>query len=217
MTEEQEQLELDPKTEEQKDQTEDKVETQEELVSKKVYKRVEADLMKAKAEAKKLAQELEQRHKQSLREKEDYKTLAHEYETKYKEESEKNQALVQAQIHEKRYAAVERAALQAGIREDAITDLELLNLNEVEVEVTSTGRMIVNGAEDFVARLKAKKPHWFGRKGVSVNTDTPDVRKQKAPKWEDVIKLREKASKTRSKDDWSAYKDAEKEWLTSNQ
>jgi hypothetical protein len=56
---------------------------------------------------------------------------------------------------------VKVAASAAGLRKEAVKDLELLDLSELPVELTSRNRYIVEGVGSFVESLKTTKPHWF--------------------------------------------------------
>lgn len=56
---------------------------------------------------------------------------------------------------------VKVAASAAGLRKEAVRDLELLDLSELPVELTSRNRYLVEGVGSFVEGLKTNKPHWF--------------------------------------------------------
>lgn len=68
-----------------------------------------------------------------------------------------NKAFVGTQV----FNAIQAKAMAAGIRPEAMPDLELLSHDGVGVEVTQSGRMIVSGAEEYVEKLKASRSHWF--------------------------------------------------------
>ncbi len=71
-------------------------------------------------------------------------------------------------------SALRTEAMKAGIREEALTDLDLLDTSDVEVEVTNQGNTHISGQKEFVDQLKAVRPHWFKTKQtLNVNTDLP--------------------------------------------
>jgi hypothetical protein len=75
-------------------------------------------------------------------------------------------------VDEKKFSAIREKCAALGIRPEAISDLEGLDLSRVQIETTSTGKINVLGAGDFAERLKANKPHWFTDKsGPNVNTN----------------------------------------------
>ena len=145
----------------QKDQQSDSGEEKPRVVRFEDHKRAIDDLHKYKSEAQTLREQLEERESERLREKEDFKALA-EREKKLREETEdklrKHSSFYQ---NETKRNAIRAAALKAGIRSEAESDLELIPLDGIEVEITSTGRFLVHGADSFVEDLKRKRPHWF--------------------------------------------------------
>lgn len=134
-------------------------------VSKADHARALADLKRVKAELK-AKQDAEEKAKEAkLRESNQWKELYEEKERKAKEAEERAERIQKSYLNERRFSAVKEAAIKAGLRDEAYSDLDLLDLeSEVEIESTSTGRINVLGADKFIERLKAKKPHWFGSK-----------------------------------------------------
>lgn len=162
-----------------------------------------ADLQKYKAKVQELETAREQDRINKLRESEKWKELAEEYRTKAEEFENKNKTLSQSMIFDKKYSAVKAAALAAGLRKEAISDLELIDLDGVDIETTSTGRVNVLNVEKAVEDIKATRPHWFGRKGSGINSTEPDVVSGGEIKYDDIVKAEEKAKKT---GDYAPYK-----------
>lgn len=86
--------------------------------------------------------------------------------------------------------AVRIAAIELGLKTEAVEDLDLLDFDGVDVEITSNGRYLVHGAKEFAASIKNRKPHWFkASKPPGHNSggggNTPDGAKAVTPK--DVV------------------------------
>lgn len=123
--------------------------------------RVARDLGKLKDENRALKQQLKERDEAKAKEENRWKDL---YETTSKERDETSEKLSRTESTFKttlKVNKIEQLALKAGLREDALDDLELMDFPEVEVEETDSGRYLVSGADKAIDRLKKKKPHWF--------------------------------------------------------
>lgn len=143
---------VDPKPNEQ---------TPDKMVAKSAYDQVSNDMHKYKNRVRELEAAQNQLETDRLKEKEEYKTLyekSQEEANKWKKEAESGQALFS---NTQKYEAVKRHAVQAGILDEAVDDLEMLDLEGVEIETTNKGRFTVRGAKEFVDSLKTKKPYWF--------------------------------------------------------
>lgn len=131
-------------------------------VSWQSHKRALDDLHKFKGQVGELSKKLGDLESQRLQEKNDFKTL-------YEQEKNKNSDLEKklgdtntAFIETTRFGAVKQAAVAAGIRKEALEDLELLPVDKsVNVDVTAQGRFLVSGQKEFVDGLKKTRPHWF--------------------------------------------------------
>jgi len=144
--------------------------------------RYKNDLLKQKAANKELMDRLAALEKDkedtriaSMREKEQFKELAEEYKTKLEDAESRQSRLNDAIILDKKISAITQAALQMGIRKEALGDLDLLDLDTVEYETTSTGRVNVLDPKGFVEDLKVTKPHWFGKRSAKLNSEDPVV------------------------------------------
>jgi len=98
---------------------------------------------------------------QSLQEKQNYKEL---WELEKQKRAETEQRLQQDSEMfwgSLKMNAIEKAALNAGIRKEALEDLNYFDSSIVEIEKTDRGNVNIIGAEDFIESLKAKKPYLF--------------------------------------------------------
>ncbi len=130
------------------------------------HKRALDDLNKEKAARRELEAKLGDFESKSLQEKNDFKGL-YEREKAAREKAEAEAKSVKGWFTQtQRFNAVQTEALKAGLLPQAAKDLELLEMDGVEVEVTSTGRALVSGAKDFVERVKNDRPYWFQKPGA---------------------------------------------------
>jgi seryl-tRNA synthetase len=150
---------------------------------KKELDKVLEDMHKFKNELKQTQGKLSELETERLKGAQDFKTLWEKSKAEKEEVVAERDTLKQAIFHTQKFDAVKTAALQAGILNEALSDLELLKLgDDVVVETTSHGRFLVHGAKEMVESLKKTKPHWFKKPGApNVNTgggatsnDTPE-------------------------------------------
>jgi hypothetical protein len=78
-------------------------------------------------------------------------------------------------VNEKKIAALATEAVKQGINPASLPDLELLDFDEVQVETTSTGKILVTGQDRAIAKLKTLRPHWFSSGVPSVNPSSPQT------------------------------------------
>lgn len=178
------------------------------MVSKADLDRALSDLHKFKNEANEVKGKLKAFEEKALAEKDDWKSLAERHKQEAEEANQKSERIQNSYIGEKKNTAVKEAALKLGMLPDAIGDLELLSLDGVVIETTSTGKVNVLGADGFVQNLKSLKPHWFGQTQVNtrVNPGVPGVKGEgKAITDSDLLKLSNEASKS---GDYAPYKAA---------
>lgn len=141
-------------------------------VSRADHQRALADLHRFKSKAKETEDALaavkkEIRDLKAAAEKpDDFKT---KYERLLEEQQElkgERDSLKSSVVLAERHRAVLPELTKAGFREDAAELLELLDMGDLEVEVTSTGRFLVHGVSDFVETAKKKFPYAFSRPPV---------------------------------------------------
>lgn len=150
------------------------------VVSWDDHQRALNDLKRFKAEAKQrsqaereLAKRIEDMETSRLQEKEDFKSLAEKRAERIRELEGETESLKSGVFNSKKYDAVYAEAIRAGLRPEAESDLELLSMDSVAVEMTQSTngnrRFQVSGAKDFVEELKRTRKHWFK------NSNIPDV------------------------------------------
>lgn len=131
------------------------------VVSRKAYTSVSDDMHRFKREASDAKQKLSDLEAKKLADDKNYQEL-YEREKKQRTEAEAaNEKKDKYYIHTQKSSEIRRLAIDIGLRSEAVDDLDLLDYDGVEVEVTSTGRYNVLGGKQFVDGLKNKKPHWF--------------------------------------------------------
>ncbi len=175
------------------------------------------DLKKIKAQnvelleaLKKKDEAIEESRLAKLKEQEKFQELAETWQQKAQDAEQKASGLEKSMIYAKKFDAVKTAALQAGIKKEAIDDLEMLDFGDVDIEYTSTGRVNVLGAGKFVENIKITRPHWFGKKGASVNPSEPGVVGSSSIKYADLLKAEEQAKKT---GDYATYSALHKKYV----
>ena len=137
------------------------------MVDWKNHRRALDDMHRFKKEAAELKARLEEQENQKLKEKEDWKTYAEREEAKRKEAEERLNSFQGSVFEDKKYSSVREAALKAGMRPEAMSDLELYSLDGVTVEATTNGRFLVHGSEAWVDDLKKSRPYLFSNNDVA--------------------------------------------------
>jgi len=144
-----------------------------EELQKKVgdLQRYKDDMFRYKDEAKTAKEALDANKTQSLKDKDDYKSLYEAEKTRREVAETSLTDFSDGYYTDKKFSEVRALALRAGIRPEAEKDLELLDLKKVQVERTDQGRTIVHGADTFVEELKRTSPHWFkASNNLNINT-----------------------------------------------
>lgn len=131
------------------------------------YKKSVKELEDQKASYEKKLQEIQT---SQLKEKEDYKTLAELREKERDDYKGRYDGLKNSVYQNHQMSAVKQEALKAGLRPEAVEDLELLDVDGVAVEMTNTGKVSVVGAKEFVEGLKNNRKHWFKSTVPNVNS-----------------------------------------------
>lgn len=139
-------------------------------VSRAEFERVQADMLKFKKSAKELADQAKTENENKLKAEKKWEELAQAKEREATEAKTERDRLQQSYLNEKKYNAVHAKVLALGLRPEALSDLEMLDLEELEVETTSTGKINILGADKFAESLKSRKPHWFGDKTPKVDS-----------------------------------------------
>lgn len=140
------------------------------------HQRAIDDMLKHKEALSKANAELELIKTTKLKEANDYKTLAEKYEAELATTKAENKKIQEAIIERERTSALKSKVVAMGLRPEAESDLDSLDLAALRIETTSTGKINVLGVGEFAERLKAAKPHWFTDKTPpNVNTNTTRV------------------------------------------
>lgn len=145
------------------------------LVSREAYERVTRDMHEYKKKNADLQKLIDDMKVQGHKAKEDYKALAEHHEERAKQFETELSGLKSGLVSSKKNEALTAEAVKHGINPASIPDLELLDFEELTVETTSNGKILVSGADRAVARLKTLRPHWFTKTVPSVNPTTPNT------------------------------------------
>lgn len=152
-----------------------------ETVSLADHKRALDDLHKFKKNAEKLQAQLEADKQARMKEQNQWKELYEAEKVRAESALSESTSLKESFLSEKKYSALRSAVQGLGLRPEALSDLDMLDLAEIQVETTSTGKINVLGADKYAERLKAQKPHWFlDKKPPNVNTTGQSVHDQPA-------------------------------------
>ena len=183
------------------------------VVSFKDHQRALQDLSRFKQEAAASAEKLKSMEMQKLKEAENWQEIARLKEQEAAEFKEKYQNTQNAIIRQKKMGAIEKFAQEAGMRKEALDDLSLYDWSDVEIETTSHGNINVLGAKEAIERFKMQKPFFFGRKSISVNSETPGLETPSKVTVEDVLKAEKAARKS---GDIAPYQALLKKYQTQN-
>lgn len=147
-----------------------------EMISKAEFEKVMSELHKHKAKAKALEEKSNEEKMSRMKEQNQWKEIAEAKEREALEARDKAERVQSSFLSEKKYTAAREKCMALGIRPEALSDLEMLDLEQIQIETTSTGKINVLGADKFAERLKTTKPHWFQeKKTTTVNTDATRV------------------------------------------
>ena len=173
-------------------------ENHDEMVSKSELKKVLDDMMKFKkanqelqTQVKSYEQMAKEAEEKRLVEKEDYKNLYEQWKDKANKAVEEKNGLLKAFENDKKYEVIKRSAVKNGLRDEALDDLEYLDTSDVIIEKTDQGRINIIGADEFVDKLKERKPFWFNdSKAPTLNTsDGSPGSRPKELSASDILKL----------------------------
>lgn len=168
------------------------------------FRRMKEDMLRYKREAAELREQSEKRKLDELKASQRWQEVAEVKEREATEAKEETARLKKALVVDRKNQAIREAALKAGIRREALEDLDLIDLEDVTIETTSTGRVNVIGVPQAVQRLKTLRPHWFGNPAPGVNPETPGVSSAGGPVT--VKDLMEAERKAKQSGDWSDYR-----------
>jgi hypothetical protein len=144
-------------------------------VDRKAFDSVKNDMHRYKDETARLKKELDDAKLAKLKDAQNWEEIAKLKEKEANENKAAFEGLKSSLVDSHRFAALEKEALKAGIHPQSLGDLQMLDFNELTIETTSTGKIIVNGADKAISALKLKRPHWFGANPVTINSSSPEV------------------------------------------
>lgn len=170
---------------------------------KEEIKKVLDDMHKFKSELTSIKEKSRLDEEKRLKETNDYKTLYDRVMAEKKQAEEDRDKVEQSLVKDKKYTALREAALKAGLRQEAVDDLNLLSFDDVEVQKTDNGLLQVRGTDRAVEMLRTLKPHWFGKSLNHVNSSTPNVSKAGVANEDELIKMSMEAQKS---GDYTAYR-----------
>lgn len=142
-----------------------------------------------------------------------------DFETLYASEKAKRQAIEDEKnkllgnvLNSERYRAAYPALKKAGLRDDADNLVEVMGLDSIEVEATSTGRFVCSEVDRFVETAKAKFPYAFQKPGAPVvNGSSGNGTFNQGEKWTPA-KLVALESECKKKGDMAPFKAAFESW-----
>jgi len=132
------------------------------VVSRADLQRALDDLHRFKKEAETLRAEQTAQRDAKMKAENQWKEYAETKEREAKEATEKAKKLQDSFLNNQKYNALMAKTQALGILPAALSDLESLDLEDIRIETTSTGKINVLGVDVFAERIKSTKPHWFG-------------------------------------------------------
>ena len=130
------------------------------------HKRVLDDMHRFKKDLVAEKSKISEIEKTRLKEKEDYKTYAERLEEENQKLKQEKDGIFNSLETDRKFEAVRTAALKAGIREEALSLIDNMELTGVIAEKTDQGRMIVHGADDWVSQFKKQHSYAFQNTAV---------------------------------------------------
>lgn len=182
----------------------------EETVSKVEFERVLSEMHKYKGQLREISTASQVEKERLLKEQNNWQELAQIHESRSKAAEERLNMIQESLVNKEKFSALKDAAMRAGIKPEALSDLELVGLDKVQVETTSTGRVNVIGVSQAIDGLKLSRPHWFGGSPTRVSGALPTVASTQGLVTEkELIKLSVEAQKN---SDYATYEQKLKEY-----
>lgn len=167
----------------------------------KVLEEFKKDFFKVKEERNQLAEKLQsyeerltQAEQEKLKEQNKWQELAQLREKEANEFKEKYSGLQRAVVDEKKYSAIEKAALKKGVDPEYLAFVRDSVSSEVDIETTSAGNVNILGADESIEVFLSKYPK-FKVKGdaPNINNGNPSLDlndKRLSPK--EILELQKK-------------------------
>lgn len=192
---------------EQPENNTDVVAPEVDVVPKSELQKVLNEVHSWKNKAKKYEETIKAKETDELKKREEWKKLAELKEQEAIDARKEADSIKSTLALEKKYGAIKEAAINAGLRKEALDDLYLLDFDDVQLETTSTGRINVLNTDKAIDRLKTLRPHWFASKKNPVNSDSPEVITGDKVNLDQVLKAEENYKKSRSDKDYETYRE----------
>lgn len=152
-----------------------------------------------------LKQSSKDRELQQMKDQEKWKDIAEIKIKEADEANEKTENMSRALQKREKMSSIRSAALQAGLRKDALDLLDLMEFPEVLIEATTLGNINIVGVSTAIEALKLKHPSLFGKKSGNLNGGLPEVVDGGMITIDHLLKAEDKARKSGSADDKAAY------------
>lgn len=179
------------------------------MVSKSELNKVLADMHKYKQAAKDAEERVKTKETEELKAKENWKKLYEESEKRAVDAETKSKKISDSFVNHQKFSTLKSYADKLGLRPEASDDLEKVDLDDIVVETTNTGKFSIIGADKAAERLKQTKPHWFTAPGApNINVNSPSVVNGGEISLADVEKARVQYMKTKNAADTKSYQDA---------
>lgn len=167
-----------------------------ETVTKADVERVLKDMHKYKSLAQKLQEQAESEKLARMKEQNQWREIAESKEREAAEAKAEAENTRKSYINGQKFSAFSAAADAIGLRPEARSDLELIDLEAIQIESTSTGKINVLGVDKVAEQLKRQKPHWFLEKQPpNVNAANQRVHDNTGTITEDMLFAAEKEAK----------------------
>lgn len=147
--------------------------TQEQATQPDINQKLIEELKIARAKAQEYENKFKQREVDELTKNQQWQQLAELKEKEAADAVSERDRLKNAFVTKEKMSALREAALQAGLRKEAIGDLRLLDFPEIKLESNGEGEFTAQGADKAIQRLKTLKPHWFQTPVPSINSSSP--------------------------------------------
>lgn len=174
------------------------------------------ELMSYKKKAREYETQLKSVKDNQLKAQENWKEYALNKEKEAQEATERYENARQSIVDDKVFSSLKDDARKMGIRDEALSDLELLDWKEkIMIEQTDTGRVNVLGTKSYIEQLKNSKPHWFKSGKSAISTDNPEVVSNQSATvdLDTLMNLKKKYKESGDKKDYESYLSAYNNYL----
>lgn len=143
--------------------------------NQEMFEKMRADNKTYQDQLKAKNDELEKMKMDKLKEAKNWQEIARIKEEEAVQAKKNETDLRQAIVNQQKSIALRSAATKSGINPISLDDLDLIDFPELVVETTSTGKILVTGADAAILKLKTLRPNWFLKNPSAVNPASPEV------------------------------------------